>query len=179
MQRLALVFLLAIATLRASAAEEKKPIPLSPTDRDFFETKVRPLLFENCQKCHSTRAKKRKGGLLLDSREAVLQGGDSGSAAVPGDVEKSLLIQAIRYRNAQLQMPPSSWKELKLDPTVIRIVVADSRNIWIDLVLLHDRNRIWYLTSLPNASPSPGSCTQLLGFLEMQECHAFSLLQSW
>ena len=96
-QRLALVLIVVIATLRASAAEEMKPIPLSPIDRAFFEKKVPPFLFENCQQCHSTQAKKRKGGLLLDSREAALQGGDSGPAAVPGDVEKSLLIQAIFF----------------------------------------------------------------------------------
>ena len=62
--------------------------------------------------------KKRKGGLLLDSHEAALQGGDSGPAAVPGDVEKSLLIQAIRYQNAQLQMPPSR----KLAPAEVAIL---------------------------------------------------------
>ena len=62
-------------------------------DRDFFETKVRPVLAANCYDCH---ADMRSGGLRLDSREAMLKGGKSGPAIVPGDPEKSLLIQAVR-----------------------------------------------------------------------------------
>src|SRR6476620_932486 len=60
---------------------------------DFFENKVRPVLANSCYKCHSTKAEKVKGGLLLDSREAVLKGGDSGAAIVPGNPDSSLLIK--------------------------------------------------------------------------------------
>ncbi len=70
----------------------------------FFEKKIRPLLVANCFECHGEE--KQKGGLRLDSRAAILEGGDLGPALVPGDVEKSPLIQAIRYTNEDLQMPP-------------------------------------------------------------------------
>ena len=80
---------------------------VSAADLDFFEKRVRPLLVQRCFECHSAKAEKLKGGLLLDSREAVLSGGDSGPAAVSGDVEKSLLVQAIRYDNENVQMPPA------------------------------------------------------------------------
>lgn len=73
---------------------------------DFFENKIRPVLSQNCYKCHSVNSEKVKGGLLLDSREATLRGGDNGPAVVPGHPDKSLLIQAVRYTDADLQMPP-------------------------------------------------------------------------
>ncbi|MGL4551676.1 MAG: PSD1 and planctomycete cytochrome C domain-containing protein, partial [Gemmataceae bacterium] len=76
-------------------------------DAAFFEAKVRPVLFARCQECHSTRTKKKRGGLLLDGRAAILAGGDTGPAAVPGDPGKSLLIQAARYEHATVSMPPT------------------------------------------------------------------------
>src|SRR4051812_13415594 len=73
---------------------------------EFFEKKVRPVLVEHCSKCHSAEAKKLKGGLRLDSRAALLQGGDSGPGLVPGDPDRSRLIEAVGYKNVDLQMPP-------------------------------------------------------------------------
>jgi hypothetical protein len=80
----------------------------SPSAEDvaFFEKSVRPLLHQRCLACHSKQAKKQRGGLLLDSRAAVLQGGDTGPAAVPGQPAKSLLVQAVRHEHASVQMPP-------------------------------------------------------------------------
>jgi Protein of unknown function (DUF1553)/Protein of unknown function (DUF1549)/Planctomycete cytochrome C len=73
---------------------------------EFFEKKIRPILEENCLMCHGA-AGKPQGNLRLDSREGMLKGGASGQpAVVPGDVEKSMLIKAIRYTDAKLQMPP-------------------------------------------------------------------------
>ncbi len=81
-------------------------ILLAPqADADFFEKKIRPVLIERCLSCHSVAAGKHKGGLLLDSRAAILKGGDSGPAAVPGDVEKSALLRAVRYTE-EFKMPP-------------------------------------------------------------------------
>jgi hypothetical protein len=77
---------------------------------EFFEKKIRPLFVEHCYKCHSRDAEKLKGGLLLDSREGVLKGGESGPAIVSGDPEKSLLIKAVRYTDEDLQMPPKNQK---------------------------------------------------------------------
>src|SRR6267378_676673 len=77
---------------------------------EFFEKKIRPLLVEHCYKCHGAQSEKVKGGLLLDTREGVLKGGDTGAAIVPGDPEKSLLIKAVRYTDPDLQMPPKDKK---------------------------------------------------------------------
>ena len=54
---------------------------------EFFEKRIRPVLSEQCYKCHSSTSEKLKGGLMLDSREAVLKGGDTGPAITPGDPE--------------------------------------------------------------------------------------------
>jgi hypothetical protein len=74
---------------------------------EFFEKKIRPVLESNCYMCHSAHSKTLQGGLLLDSREGMLKGGNSGQPAIrPGDPDSSLLIKAIRYSEAKLQMPP-------------------------------------------------------------------------
>jgi hypothetical protein len=73
---------------------------------EFFEKRIRPILVEHCYRCHSASVKNPKGGLRLDTREGILKGGDSGPALVPGDVERSLLIRAIRYQDQKLVMPP-------------------------------------------------------------------------
>lgn len=101
------LLLLLLATLSESAALAGPAAqPVSAPDLAFFEKKVRPLLFRRCQECHSTRTKKKRGGLLLDSRAAILEGGDTGPAVVSGQPGKSLLIQAIRYEHDTLAMPP-------------------------------------------------------------------------
>jgi hypothetical protein len=71
---------------------------------EFFETKVRPLLVERCFSCHSAKAEKLKAGLYMDSREALLKGGESGTAIVAGKPAESLLIDAVRYQS--YEMPP-------------------------------------------------------------------------
>lgn len=98
-------------------------MPLFGSDQAvFFEKKIRPVLVEHCYKCHSLESGKEKGGLLLDSKEAMLRGGDSGPAIVPNEVEKSLLIEAIRYTNVDLQMPEK--KQLSKE------IVADFE-VWV------------------------------------------------
>src|SRR5215468_876176 len=93
------VVVIAVATATRAAEQTNG-------DFEFFEKKVRPLLAERCYKCHSTHSEKLKGGLLLDSQESVLKGGDDGPVVVPGSPEKSKLIEAIHYQNPDLQMPP-------------------------------------------------------------------------
>ena len=88
--------LLLLSPALASAAE----------DMAFFENKIRPVLVEHCYSCHSPEAKKIKGGLLLDTREGIRRGGDTGPAVVPGDASQSLLIKAIRYQDPDFEMPP-------------------------------------------------------------------------
>lgn len=76
----------------------------TPQQIEFFEKGVRPLLVEHCYSCHSVKAKKLQAGFLMDSRTSLLKGGDSGAAIVPGDVDASLLIEAVRYES--YEMPP-------------------------------------------------------------------------
>ncbi len=71
---------------------------------DFFERTIRPVLVEKCYRCHASTAKKVRGRLLLDSRDGMRRGGESGPAIVPGNPEASLLLKAIRYED--LEMPP-------------------------------------------------------------------------
>jgi hypothetical protein len=73
---------------------------------EFFEKKIRPVLIEHCFKCHT--GQKVKGGLRLDSRAAILKGGDNGAALVPGDPVKSRLLVAVSYKDVDLQMPPKA-----------------------------------------------------------------------
>ncbi|MDA0659936.1 MAG: PSD1 and planctomycete cytochrome C domain-containing protein [Planctomycetota bacterium] len=72
---------------------------------DFFESQVRPLLISQCADCHG--AEEQSAGLRVDSLGSLLRGGDTGPALVPGDVESSLLVQAIR-QTGELRMPPDS-----------------------------------------------------------------------
>jgi hypothetical protein len=83
---------------------------------DFFRKKVAPVLKEHCYECHSQKADEVKGDLLLDSQAALAKGGANGPAVVPGDVEASFLIRAIRYTEDDYKMPPRG----KLDDDVIR-----------------------------------------------------------
>jgi mono/diheme cytochrome c family protein len=91
---LPLVFLLSPFTLPAASVADQ---------RDFFEMRVRPVLAKNCFTCHTAA---RMGGLEMSGRDALLKGGKSGPAIVPGDAEKSLLLQAVAQTHERLKMPP-------------------------------------------------------------------------
>ncbi|HXQ82066.1 MAG TPA: PSD1 and planctomycete cytochrome C domain-containing protein [Opitutaceae bacterium] len=80
--------------------------PISPGDLQFFEARIRPIFADRCYKCHSRMADKIKGGLMLDTREGMLHGGDTGPAIAPGKPGDSLIVEAIGYRDSDLQMPP-------------------------------------------------------------------------
>ena len=86
---------------------------------------VRPLPLAKCVSCHG--AEKQKGGLRLDSRAALLKGGDSGPALVPGKPAESLLIKAVGY-TGQLKMPPKG----KLSDTEIALLSRwiESGAVW-------------------------------------------------
>lgn len=75
-------------------------------EKAFFESRIRPVLAQHCLECHSQEAGKAKGGLRLDDREAVIRGGDSGPAVIPGKPEESLLLLAMQHRDPDLTMPP-------------------------------------------------------------------------
>jgi cytochrome c553 len=95
---------LTFAILLASMSLVSTPLGFAQTGPgtvDFFETKVRPILVTNCYACHTNS---QLGGLRLDSRAALLKGGQSGPAVVLGDPDKSLLVQAVRQTGG-LKMP--------------------------------------------------------------------------
>lgn len=85
-----------------------------PSDLEFFERRIRPVLVQHCYECHSAGSSSLEGGLQLDFREGLLKGGDSGAALVPGHPEKSLLLGALRHES--FAMPPAG----KLSDAVIR-----------------------------------------------------------
>jgi hypothetical protein len=87
----------------------------TPQQIEFFESKIRPILAQECYECHST-ATKQKAGLVLDSRPGWQAGGDSGDAIKPGDPQNSLLIQTIRHEHEDMKMPKNG---AKLDDKVI------------------------------------------------------------
>ncbi len=91
---------------------------------EFFEAKIRPVLVERCNRCHSAGAKVPKGGLRLDSPAGLLKGGDSGAVIAPGKVNESLLIDAITHEGGVAEMPPDA----KLPDRVI----ADFRQ-WVEM----------------------------------------------
>ncbi len=80
---------------------------------DFFERKIRPVLIQHCYECHSADSDVVQGGLRVDHPDAMLQGGDSGVAVMPGEPDKSLLLAAIKYDD--MEMPP----EGPLPPRVV------------------------------------------------------------
>src|ERR1700677_1884157 len=96
------------AVLTASGIMAFGASPAEPTKEQlqFFENKIRPILANNCYKCHSHEAPKLKGALSVEYRELLLKGGENGPAVVPGNPEQSLLIKAVRYTDPDLQMPP-------------------------------------------------------------------------
>ena len=132
----------------------------------FFETHIRPVLVDKCLSCHSAEAESRgklKAGLYLDSRQGLLAGGDSGPAIVPGDPEKSLLIEAIRHKDEDFAMPPredklpaaviaafEQWiKDGPVDPRVATAPVAKKHGMSIE-----EGRKFWSLIP-PQSPPAP------------------------
>ena len=111
-----LIALLIVALPTSIGGQEK----ITPESLEFFEKKVRPVLVEHCYECHSVKAKRPKGGFRLDSRAGLLEGGDLGAALVPGQPEKSRILDAISHKNVQLKMP----QKYKLPDAVIADLTA-------------------------------------------------------
>jgi hypothetical protein len=102
--------LFASVVLVAAPVRGIESAALDKTKIEFFEKKIRPILADNCYKCHSTESGKSKGGLTLDTRDAMLRGGKNGEILTPGDPAKSRMLVAVSYDDPDLQMPPKGEK---------------------------------------------------------------------
>jgi len=116
----------------------------------FFERNVRPLLLDKCTACHGPE--QQEGELRLDSRSAILQGGDRGPAIVPGNADESLLLQAVRHQEEDLEMPPES------EPLSTEEIAALAR--WVN------EGAVW-----PEGSSTIGGDTPTDRLEELRESH--------
>jgi hypothetical protein len=96
-----------MAVCLLSGAIQSRSAEPTAEQLEFFEAKVRPILVERCFECHNAKLDEPKGGLKVDSHAALLTGGETGPAVVPGNLKDSLLIDAINYGELY-QMPPKS-----------------------------------------------------------------------
>jgi Protein of unknown function (DUF1553)/Protein of unknown function (DUF1549)/Planctomycete cytochrome C len=159
--RRALFPLLPVVVLAAAAFSAPMPAEQHPTREgtDFFEKKIRPIFVKHCYECHSGDVKKAKGSFVLDTREGLRKGGQSGSVIIPGNPEESPLIEAIRYQG--LEMPPKEQLPEELIDELVRWVemgapdprsgkAAKSKNK-IDLA----EARKYWAFQRPKAVPAP------------------------
>ena len=156
----------------------------TPGPDEFFEMRVRPVLAANCFACHTAS---KMGGLQMESRESLLAGGGRGPAVVPGDPERSLLIQAVTYSHAEVTMPPggklkpqeiedlASWIKAgaKWPETIVssvagkpdaKTITAEQRNFWAfrpvrKPALPSVRNEAWVRNRLIRKRSSAGRDT--------------------
>lgn len=145
--KLLAVLVLSIGTPIAASAQDEK---MSAEQTKFFETKIRPVLARECYSCHSTRSQV-KGGLWLNTKSGTRDGGDSGPAVVPGELDDSMLWLAINHDG--FRMPPSkklsretiedfrTWIEMgapdprveavkKVNTTITKEDIDEGRNFW-------------------------------------------------
>ncbi len=130
-----------------SAPQTAHSAPPDSAGIDHFEKNIRPVLVKHCYKCHSAEADEVRGNLRVDTKDGLLQGGDNGPAIVPGDIENSFLLRAIRYEEDDYQMPPDG----KLPDEVI----ADFEK-WVEMGA-PDPRAVGQASSLPDKTGQAGS----------------------
>jgi cytochrome c553 len=115
-QRKCLTLAAAAAAACSLTALVTRPAPARAADDPkgvaFFEEKIRPILAQSCVGCHGEE--KQKGGLRMDTRAALIKGADEDGKITkvvePGNPEKSMIIEAVEYKNEDIQMPPPKKK---------------------------------------------------------------------
>ena len=112
LSRLLVVLALCTASVETVVGEEDSG---KSAAIEHFETRIRPVLVEQCYKCHNS-AKRADGGLAVDHRTAILEGGDTGPIIVPGKPAESRLLAILRHEVADLKMPKNGGK---LDSSVV------------------------------------------------------------
>ena len=116
---------------------------------DLFETRVRPLLAEKCAECHSQT--RRRGGLRVSSLQALLTGGRSGPAIIPGDPDNSLLMQVVRHEVEDLEMPQDAA------PLSAREIAGLAEWIQLDAPWTEDGPEIVFAATTASAGLTPGA----------------------
>ncbi len=145
---------LLVALSATAAAEAADPL-------EFFESAVRPLLAEKCFACHTQT---KMGGLEMVSRQALLDGGKSGPAIVPRSPERSLLIQAVRYGDERLKMPPT--ERLSDEELLVLTKWVDDGAVWPDtpsqespraekFKITDDHRAFWAFQPVKDPTPPP------------------------
>jgi hypothetical protein len=160
----AAIISLALRIADVTAEEAKavaKPATNSAEGFEYFEKHIRPVLVKHCYACHSAEAKTLEAGLLLDTREGMVKGGDTGPVIVPGAPDKSRLLRAIGHADPELKMPP----EDRLAPDVvkrfeewIRMGAPDPRDgksetQWAGRIDLKVARQFWSFRPVQPASP--------------------------
>ncbi len=134
--------------------------PARPSDDQlaFFETKIRPVLVTHCYECHAAESKTIQGGLRVDHAVGLRKGGDSGAAIVPGDVEASLLLAALKYDG--VEMPPKGKLPdavLKDFETWILMGAPDPRKAAVELptrsIDIEEGRKHWAFQPVANPEP--------------------------
>ena len=118
---------------------------------DFFESKIRPVLVETCLRCHGDS--KKSGALRIDSREALLKGGESGPAIVPGKPEESLLIRAIQRQEDVSAMPPEKEKALRADQVANFVAWVQAGAVWPAKTARFETTKHWAFEPLRTLAP--------------------------
>lgn len=146
-----------VCAIPAMAAAE-----LTPEDLEFFESRIRPLLIENCYECHSVGAERVRGGFLLDSQPAMLRGGESGPSFITGAPEESRLINMVRHHPDFESMPPKSklsdaqiadlitWIDRGAPDPRTEEKIAEKPHDYFDL---EERKQWWSLQPITNPTP--------------------------
>ncbi len=129
----------------------------------FFEKKIRPVLVDNCYKCHSAEAEKVKGGLTLDTRDGTRKGGETGAIIAPGAPERSKLIASMKHKNPDTAMPPKgkladnviadfeAWVKMGAPDPRDGKAAATTKKYEVDLV----KGREFWAFQAPKAVPAP------------------------
>jgi len=122
MSNLFKLFVFSLVVVVGSTVFSQEQEKLTPEQTRFFETKIRPVLVRECYGCHAAKTGQAKGSLILDTKMGWQDGGDSGPAIVPGELDESPLWSAINYED--YRMPPNG--KLSKD------VIADFKT-WIEM----------------------------------------------
>ena len=131
--RLVLLWLTCLGLAVGSVGWPKDSLEFDESSLEFFEKQVRPILVAKCFECHSNGKGSLKGGLALDSREALIRGGDTGPGVMLDKPTESLFVSAINYGDVY-QMPPKS----KLPATEIAVLTR-----WVEMGLPWPKEAAW------------------------------------